>query len=156
MDGLTKRLKQVLGSPAWLCFTWFGLTAGVSVLATPARFSAELITRPIAFDVTATVFAALNKAELVALILMLAIVRVSGRARGWWAWCGVLTLLLIAQSVWLLPELTERAAMVASGQPLPDSIAHAAYSSSELFKLALLFGGGLAASMPAAGNGGDN
>lgn len=145
MNDVLRAAKATLSSPAWLCFTWFGMTAGVSVLATPARFSAELITRPIAFDVTATVFAVLNKAELIALILLLIIVRVSGRAKHWWAFCGVLTLLLIAQSTWLLPELTERAAMVAAGRPLPESIVHSAYTTTELIKLALLFGAGIMA-----------
>lgn len=124
------------------------MTAGVSLLATPARFSAPLITRPVALDVGAAVFAALNKAEFVALILLLIVVRVSGLAARWWAVCGVLTLILVAQSAWLLPELTVRAGMVANGIEPPPSIAHAVYSTLELCKLALLFACGIAASMP--------
>lgn len=135
-------------SPAWICFTWFGMTAGVSLLATPARFSAPLITRPVALDVGAVVFAALNKAEFVALILLLIVVRVSGLAARWWAVCGVLTLILVAQSAWLLPELTARAGMVANGVEPPPSIAHAAYSLLELSKLALLFVSGIVALQP--------
>ena len=145
MSSILVTLRNALSSPAWVCFTWFGMTAGVSLLATPARFSAPLITRPIAFDVTATVFTLLNKAELMALIVLLIVVRATGRAAQWWALCGVLTLILIAQSAWLIPELTERAAMVAQGRPLPPSIAHAAYSTLELTKLALLFGAGVVA-----------
>lgn len=132
-------------SPAWVFFCWFGMTAGVSLLATPVRFTAPLMTRPVALDVGAVVFAALNKAEFVALILLLIIVRVSGLASRWWAVCGLLALILIAQAAWLLPELTERAAMVANGLEPPPSIVHPVYSSLELTKLALLFGGGMAA-----------
>ena len=145
MSAILSTLRNALASPAWVCFTWFGMTAGVSLLATPARFSAPLITRPIAFDVTATVFTVLNKAELMALIVLLIVVRATGRAAQWWALCGVLTLILVSQSAWLIPGLTERAAMVAEGRPLPPSIAHAAYSTLELTKLALLFIAGIVA-----------
>ncbi|MEM1175590.1 MAG: hypothetical protein AAGI27_12330 [Pseudomonadota bacterium] len=146
MSTILTLLRNTLSSPAWVCFVWFGMTAGVSLLATPARFSAALITRPIAFDVTATVFQVLNKAELMALVLLLIVVRASGRVATWWALCGVLTLILVAQSAWLIPELTERAAMVAQGRELPPSVAHAAYSTLELVKLGLLFGAGVVAS----------
>ena len=142
------KLKLALLSPAWICFTWFGMTAGVSLLATPARFSAPLITRPVALDVGTVVFSVLNKAEFVALIVLLIIVRASGLAARWWAVCGVLTLILVAQSAWLLPELTARAGMVASGVEPPPSIAHAAYSTLELSKLVLLFACGIAALQP--------
>lgn len=142
---MLSKITFALKSPAWICFTWFGMTAGVSLLATPARFSAPLMTRPVALDVGAVVFAVLNKAEFVALILLLIVVRVSGVAARWWAVCGVLTLILVAQSAWLLPELTARAGMVASGIEPPPSIAHAAYSTLELTKLALLFASGVIA-----------
>ncbi len=149
MSALLPKLKSAFSSPAWICFAWFGMTAGVSLLATPAKFAAPLITRPVALDVGAVTFAVLNKAEFVALILLLIVVRVSGRAAQWWAVCGVLALILVAQSAWLLPELTARAGMVASGMELPPSIAHSAYATLELTKLVILFAGGMVASMPA-------
>ena len=149
MSALLPRLKSVFSSPGWVCFTWFGMTAGVSLLATPVKFTAPLLTRPAALDVGAVTFAALNKAEFIALILLLIVVRVSGRAARWWAVCGVLTLVLVAQSAWLLPELTARAGMVASGVELPPSIAHTAYATLEIAKLVLLFTCGVAASVPA-------
>lgn len=121
------------------------MTAGLSLLATPARFQAPMISRSDAMELGAFIFALLNKAEFVALILLLIVVRVSGRSRRWWAVCGILTLILVAQSAWLIPELTLRGQMVADGRELPASIAHAAYSSLELTKLALLFVGGFVA-----------
>ena len=135
---ISNRIRDVLSNPAWICFTWFGMTAGISLLATPVRFTAPTITRPVALDVTRVVFTALNKAELVALIVFLIVVRVSGRARLWWAASALLALIVIAQSAWLLPELTERAQQVAAGIEPPASITHAAYSTLELIKLGLL------------------
>ena len=66
-----QRIRNALRNPAWVCFTWLGMTIGVSLIATPMRFAAESITRPVALDVGRVVFAAFNKAELLALVLLL-------------------------------------------------------------------------------------
>ena len=133
-----KRILAVVRNPAWVCLVWFGMTAGVSLLATPLRFSAATITRPIALDVGRVVFAALNKAEFVALIILLVLVRVSGKAKELWAGCGALALILIAQSMWLLPQLSARTQQVIAGMEPAASIVHGTYSILELSKLLLL------------------
>ncbi len=125
-------------NPAWVAFTWLGMTAGVSLLATPIRFTAGTITRPVALDVGRVVFAALNKAEFVALIIVLVSIRVSGRARELWIPVFALALILIAQGAWLIPELAARTDMVIAGTEPPPSITHAAYSILEVTKLVLL------------------
>ena len=132
------RFRNAVLNPAWICFLWVGMTVGVSMIATPVRFTAETITRPIALDVGRVVFAALNKAELAALIILLIIVRASGRSARYWGFCGVLALIVIAQSAWLTPELAERTQMIINGSEPPKSYAHAIYSSLELLKIGLL------------------
>jgi len=132
------RIRNAILNPAWVCFLWVGLVVGVSMLATPVRFTAPSITRPIALDVGRVVFAALNKAELVALVMLLIIVRVAGLTRKWWAVCALLALIVLAQGVWLIPELAARTdVIIAGGVPAP-SYAHAIYSSLELAKIGLL------------------
>ena len=143
--GIKKRLSSALRNPAWICFVWFGMTAGISLLATPARFAAPTVTRIVALDIGRVVFAVLNKAELIALIMFLIVVRASGRSHRWWAVAAVLALIVLAQSIWLLPELAERTAQIVGGNQPPPSIAHAAYSSLELIKLGLLFCSGMVA-----------
>jgi len=135
---LRKRFLTVLKNPAWICLIWFGMTAGVSLLATPVRFSAATITRPIALDVGQVVFAALNKAELIALVLLLIVVRVSGRAKSLWAGCAALALILLTQAMWLLPELSARTQQIIAGAEPAPSYVHGAYSILELSKLILL------------------
>ena len=132
------RFRNALSNPAWVCFLWAGMTVGVSMIATPVRFTAETITRPIALDVGRVVFAALNKAELAALVILLIVVRMSGRAARLWGFCGALALTVIAQSAWLTPELAERTQMIINGIEPPSSYAHAIYSSLELLKIGLL------------------
>jgi hypothetical protein len=129
---------QIARNPAWLCFVWFGMTAGISLLEGPVKFTAPALSRAAALDVGRVVFAALNKAELVALILLLVLVRGAGLARRLWPPVGVLVVILIAQSAWLLPELAARAAQIVSGIEPRPSIAHATYAVLELVKLVLL------------------
>jgi hypothetical protein len=135
---VSQRIRKALLNPAWVCFIWAGMTVGISMIATPVRFTAASITRPVALDVGRVVFAALNKAELLALILLLLIVRVSGRSRELWAWCGILILIVLAQGAWLIPELASRTDIIMAGGELPPSSAHAIYSSLELVKIGLL------------------
>lgn len=97
------RIRKALLNPAWVCFTWVGMTVGVSMIATPVRFTATSITRPIALDVGRVVFAALNKAEFVALVLLL--------------------LIVLAQGAWLIPELAARTDLILAG---PEAVSQAA------------------------------
>ena len=133
-----QRIRNALRNPAWVCFTWLGMTIGVSLIATPMRFAAESITRPVALDVGRVVFAAFNKAELLALVLLLVVVRVSDRTRDLWAWCSALVLILVAQGAWLIPELAARTDIILAGAEPPPSHAHAIYSTLELAKMAIL------------------
>jgi len=114
------------------------MTAAISLLATPLRFTAATITREIALDVGRVVFAALNKAELVALIIVLVLVRASGTARALWLPVFGLALILLAQGIWLIPELAARTDLIIAGTVPPPSMAHALYSTLELSKFALL------------------
>ncbi len=133
-----QKFRNALSNPAWICFLWVGMTIGVSMIATPVRFTATTITREIALDVGRVVFAALNKAELVALVILLIVIRTSGRAAKYWAFAAVLALIVIAQSQWLTPELAARTDMIINGVEPPSSYAHAIYSSLELIKIGLL------------------
>ena len=108
------------------------------MIATPARFTAASITRPVALDVGRVVFAALNKIELLALVLLLIVVRVSGRSARLWAWCSALALIVLAQGTWLIPELAARTDIILAGGEPPPSYAHAIYATLELAKIGIL------------------
>ena len=137
------RIRNALLNPAWVAFTWLGMVIGVSMIATPMRFAAETITRPVALDVGRVVFAAFKKGEVLALLVLLAVVRFAGSSHVLWAWCAVLTLIVLAQGVWLIPELAARTDLILAGAEPPASPAHAIYASLELAKMAiLLFIGG--------------
>ena len=111
MSNKLNDLVKIARNPGWVCFVWFGMTAGISLLATPVKFAAPTLTRPVALDVGRVVFEALNRAEWVALILLLLLVRLTGKARELWAFCAAIILIMLAQSVWLLPLLASRASV---------------------------------------------
>jgi hypothetical protein len=141
MPSKTDALKpylRLLRNPAWLCFAWFGMTAAISLLEAPVKFTAPTITREIALDVGRVVFAALNKVELAALVITLVLVRSSGLARRLWAPCAALVLVLLLQSAWLLPELSQRSLDIVNGITPGESSAHLLYGIAELTKLFLL------------------
>lgn len=145
-----KDLKHKLLNPAWLAFVWFGLTAGISLLEAPVKFTAPTLTHPVALDVGRVVFQALNRVELILLILLLVLTRLSGRSRQLFAAVAGLALILIAQTAWLLPELAGRAQSIVSGVEPGPSIAHGAYAGLELLKLVLLLYVGFRAWTPPA------
>ncbi len=132
--GFVERLRN----PGWLCFVWFGMTAGISLLEAPVKFTTPSLTREVALDVGRVVFSALNKVEIVALILLLVLVRVGGKTRDWWIASGMLLVILIVQTGWLLPELSARAQQILAGTEPEPSIAHLAYITLELTKLCTL------------------
>lgn len=138
MKDRLKPYLRLLRNPGWLCFVWFGMTAGISLLEAPVKFTAPELSRIAALDVGRVVFAALNKAELVALILVLILVRSSALARSLWALAGALAMIVLAQSIWLLPILAERSHMIVSGIEPAASYAHGTYAVLELSKLLLL------------------
>lgn len=114
------------------------MTVGVSLIATPVRFTAGSITRPVALDVGRVVFAALNQAEFLALVLLLVIVRVAGRSAHLWAGCSALALIVLAQGAWLIPELAARTDIILAGGQPPPSYAHPIYATLEIAKISIL------------------
>lgn len=135
---VSKHFRNALLNPAWVCFLWTGISVGISMIATPVRFTTPSISRPVALDVGRVVFAALNKVELATLVLLLIIVRVAGLSRQWWVASAILTLIILAQGAWLIPELAARTDIIVAGGEPPPSHAHAIFSSLELAKIGLL------------------
>jgi hypothetical protein len=120
-----------------LVLLWLGTLLGVSFLATPAKFLAPSLTLPVALDVGRQTFAILNKLEWLYLIIALFIVASAGRRR---AVIGLafVTLVIVAQTFWMLPALDARVGMIIAGELPPPSPLHGLYISAEIAKLAAL------------------
>ena len=121
-------------------FVWFGLVGGISFLETPLKFKAPNITLPLGLGIGRIVFAALNKIEIaLAFILFVSFIFARPESSFALASFGGVALLLILETVWLLPSLNARAAAVIGGTAAPASKTHFFYVAFEAIKLVLLF-----------------
>jgi hypothetical protein len=128
-----------------LPFVWLGLMLGISVLETPLKFRAPGITLALGLGIGRLVFRALNRVELVLAIVLTLVV--AQRARSWpLVVLGVADALLLAQVLWLRPQLDRRALRIIDGADAEASSLHLVYIGLEAAKLVLLpvIGAGLA------------
>lgn len=124
-------------------FIWFGAVAAISFMETPLKFTAPDITLPLGLGIGRVVFQALNRAEIVMAVLMIfAIYYRRPKTKSPLALFGTVLLLLILQTVWLLPVLGIRTDMILNGQTPPPSSLHLVYIVFEAVKLVLLFATG--------------
>jgi hypothetical protein len=126
-------------------FGWAGMVAAISFLEAPLKFTAPHITVPLGVGIGRVVFHALNKAEL--LLSVVALVSAGRLGVPSRVWLGLLTavLVLLVQTVWLLPALDVRAAALLAGTPPPPNSQHLLYIALEALKLLSLLATGVLA-----------
>lgn len=120
-------------------FLWIGFVAGISFLEAPLKFQAPHITLALGLGIGRLVFAALNKIEWVfALSIAISMLRHQGYRERKNVFFLAPLLILVAQTLWLLPALDARAELHIQGAPVPDSPLHLYYVAAEIVKLACL------------------
>lgn len=117
---------------------WAGLIAGISFLEAPLKFQAPGITIPLGLGIGQLVFQALNKIEIVLLVIILVCSFPAPLKNIKTRLLVILTIILLADTFWLLPLLDERAKLVLAGSPPPASHHHILYIIIESIKLLLL------------------
>jgi hypothetical protein len=150
-----------------LCLLWAGMVLGISFLETPVKFTAPSLTLPVGLDVGRHVFGVFNKVEVAAALLALGLVLL---ARGGadpgaavvmsrlvvWLPVAVALLVVLVQTVWLLPVLDARVGVILEGGTPPRAPYHVVYVVLEAAKLACLIAAGTAcllANLPGGGHG---
>jgi hypothetical protein len=136
---------------AAICLLWAGMVLGISVLEAPVKFQAPSLTRAVGLDVGRVVFSAFNKVEIVwsalSFLILFAAKPFQNMPRFVKVLLPLIWLIVLAQSVFLLPMLVERSLLVVQhGVPidkLPPSPVHGLYSSTELIKLLSLITSGV-------------
>lgn len=120
-------------------FVWFGAVGAISFMEAPLKFQAPNITIPLGLEIGRLIFFALNKIEIVLGILMLAsFVKIKPKGKFALYSFAAIALLLILETVWLLPVLDERATEVINGTAAPFSNGHFIYIAFDAVKLILL------------------
>jgi hypothetical protein len=133
----TAVLAQTGAVVAAVSFTWLGMVLAISFLEAPLKFRAPGITIPLGLGIGRLVFRALNRVEMVLLVLALVGVALAPRP----ALIGIaaaLAVLVGAQLGLVRPVLNRRSDRVLAGEELPRSRGHLAYVALEVVKAALL------------------
>ncbi|MER6418539.1 hypothetical protein [Streptomyces sp. NPDC001137] len=135
--------------PAWAAvavaatFVWLGMVLAISFLEAPLKFRAPGVTIPIGLGIGRLVFRALNLAEAVLAVVVVAAVAAGdppGRVMGPVAAAAVL---LLAQLLAVRPRLNRRSDRVLAGEDLPRSRDHLYYVALEAAKVAALIALGI-------------
>jgi hypothetical protein len=116
---------------------WLGLLMGVAFLATPAKFLAPSLSLPVALDVGRHTFHIFNKVEwvLAAILVMLPL----GGGSAWPKLLAIFAgLLVIVETVWLLPLLDLRVSLIIAGKTPSPADFHQLYIVMEVVKVLLL------------------
>ena len=120
-------------------FVWFGMLLAISFMEAPLKFQAAGITIPLGLGIGQLVFFALNKMEIVcALLLLIAFWRARSNRRSEMILLGIAVLILVFETVWLLPVLDARAIEVIAGTAPPFSKMHFVYIGFDALKLVML------------------
>jgi hypothetical protein len=125
-------LLQRLLPPVWL-----GMIVAIAMEA-QLKFRAPGITRELGLGIGKIVFTALNRIECVIAILLLITFFVFKNTRKTQIIFAVISLILLAQTVWLVPNLIGRIDLITSGQTPSDSLIHIFYIVFEICKMILL------------------
>lgn len=131
------RTSRFLPWTAILATLYTGLLLGVSFLATPVKFLAPSLTLPVALDVGRQTFMVFNITELVCAFALMALALLAASRRPQVLAGGVL-LLVVIQTIWLLPVLDARVEIILQGDMPPPSQLHTLYIAMDVLKLALL------------------
>ncbi|MGE6218736.1 hypothetical protein ACQKCH_02820 [Nubsella zeaxanthinifaciens] len=118
-------------------FVWIGFICAISFMEAWLKFRAPGVTLPIGLGIGRLVFAAMNKVEWVlALVIFISQFRIARRLN--WVYIGILLILLL-QTIWLLPALDARAQMYIDSKVVPNSYLHVYYVIAEGLKFIALF-----------------
>lgn len=135
----TKQHKFSLALPA--TFLWIGFVSAISFMEAWLKFRAPGVTLPIGLSIGTLVFGALNKVEwTLAILILLDIFLFTKQYRTkTTALLCVVILILIIQTLWLLPTLSARVALYEQGIEVAHSPVHFYYIGSEIIKVVCLF-----------------
>ncbi|MNK25908.1 hypothetical protein D3C87_442380 [compost metagenome] len=134
-------MKSKVEQPiALICtFTWIGFICAISFMEAWLKFRAPGVTLPIGLGIGRLVFAALNKVEWVfAVAILMSNIRIAKKI-SINPFYIIVVLILIVQTVWLLPALDARAELYIEGRTVPPSNLHLYYAVAEGIKFISLF-----------------
>lgn len=121
-------------------FLWLGFVGAISFMEAWLKFRAPGITLPLGLGIGRLVFHALNIIEWVLLagILVNLYLRHGFTYQSYFLWLVIPSVILILQTVWVLPTLDARAELHIQGELVPPSKIHLVYVVFEILKVSCL------------------
>lgn len=126
-----------------LLIIWAGLILGVSFIATPAKFMVPSLSLPLALEIGKKTFHIFNKIEWIVFLLVVICGATTNISLGKWFFIGSLLILLLLESLWLLPYLDLRANQIIAGEPSSPSTYHTIYIIFESLKIIFALAGSI-------------
>ncbi|NCA85048.1 MAG: hypothetical protein EOM83_05660 [Clostridia bacterium] len=122
-------------------FLWIGFVGAISFMEAWLKFRAPGLTLPVALEIGRLVFGALNIVEWVFAILILANIVFDKHCtmKRDLLWIGIPVLMLLLQTIWLLPALGVRTDLQIQGGAVGPSYQHFYYVGMEMVKVVFLF-----------------
>jgi hypothetical protein len=123
-----------------LTFLWVGFVSAISFMEAWLKFRAPGVTLAVGLSIGRLIFSGMNKVEWCFGVASLVLLFVSGGLGDSMAFLLYIPILiLLLQTIWLLPAMDKRAELVISGSALPRSVLDFYYIGAELVKVILLF-----------------
>lgn len=116
---------------------WAGIIIGLSFIATPAKFFTPNISKVIALSVGKTTFTIFNKIEW-AIFIASVLVAYNVRLPYQWIFLSVIFVVMLLQTLWLLPALSIKVDSISSGIANAKTYHHLLYIVLEFFKTTAL------------------
>lgn len=118
-------------------FLWIGFICAISFMESWLKFRAPGLTLPVGLSIGKLIFGTLNKIEwILAVAIGLNLIFAKDNV---WVWPNIYfaipLLLLLLQTIWLLPALDERARQVIQGITVAPSKLHIYFVAFELIKV---------------------
>ena len=135
------QLQQTIKQAALpVTFLWIGFVSAISFMEAWLKFRAPGITLPLGLGIGSLVFKALNLMEWLFALLIAArfILNRRRERRSSVTQYGGIMILLLIQTLWLLPALDARIPLYQQGLEVPSSPLHIYYVVAEVFKVTLL------------------
>lgn len=131
-----------------LMAVWAGIVIGVSLISTPVKFQAPLLTMQAGLDVGRYTFRLLSQIELWLVIVSLITLFVARPPRIVSGAVIAVAIIVLVQHNWLLPDLDARVARILAGQTVGPSSYHTIFAGLEVIKSLVLIAGAAAGCRP--------
>jgi hypothetical protein len=123
-----------------LLAVWAGIVIGVSLISTPVKFQAPMLTMAAGLDVGRYTFRLLSEIELGLAAVAIAAAVLARPQRLVASALAVVIAAVVVQHYWLLPVLDARVTRILAGEPVRPSSYHTVFAAIEVIKSLLLVG----------------